>query len=128
MDRIRVLSNPVFHLSFVNHVHRFNTAHCDSGTPKRFESRHGTDLLLYKSMVLFINIIEIFTLSDLNAFTVFLIIAFDPCFVGSALVDINFDGFLWIDIALLRNLKAASLSRLAVRMKSTVRPALSTAR
>ncbi len=38
--------------------------------------------------------IEIFTLSDLNAFTVFLMIAIDPCFAGSALVDINLGGLL----------------------------------
>ena len=89
-----MLSNPVFYLSFVNHVHSFYTAHRDSGTPKRFESQHRPDLLLYQSVVLFNNFIEVFTLSDLDSFMVFLMIAIDPCFVGSALVDINLGGLL----------------------------------
>ena len=39
-------------------------------------------------MVQLNNIIEIFALSDLDSFSIFLILAFDPGFVGSALVDI----------------------------------------
>ena len=94
LDGTRGLAGPGFHLSFVNHVKSFNTPQGDSGTPKRFESKHGPNLLFDESMILFNNVIEILTLSDLNAFMVFLGVAFDSCFVGPTLVDVNLGGLL----------------------------------
>jgi hypothetical protein len=40
-------------------------------------------------VVLLNNVIEVFTFSDFNAFMVLFVKAFNPSFVGSALIDVN---------------------------------------
>jgi len=83
-----VVSGPLFHLPLVNHMDGFSPAQSNPSTPERFESQRRSDLLFDEPVVLFNHVIEVFTFSDFDPFIVFLVIAFDPCFVRSALVNV----------------------------------------
>jgi hypothetical protein len=89
LDGGPVASGPLFHLALVNHVNGFNTAQSNPSTPERFESQRRPDLLFNETVVLFNNVVKVFTFSDFNAFIVFLVIAFNPRFVDPALININ---------------------------------------
>ena len=79
-------------------------------------------------MVLFDDVVEVFDLTDLNARLSFGIVACDRRRVGTALVDRDLLRRSVPLTALRKNRSAALRSRLAVSRKSTVAPALSTAR
>ena len=83
-----MLPGPLFHLALMNHMDCFDPAQGNPSTPERFESQRRTDFLLDEPVVLFNNVIKVFTLSDLYSFMVLLVIAFNPCFVRSAFVDV----------------------------------------
>jgi hypothetical protein len=79
-------------------------------------------------MVLLDDVVEIFDLADFNARLVFRIAAFDRRRVGSAFVDCDLLRRAVLTGRLAQKRSAALRSRLAVSRKSTVAPALSTAR
>jgi len=77
----------------VNHVNCFDPAQSNPSTPERFESQRRPDFLFDESVILFNDVIEVFAFSDFNAFIVFLVIAFNPRFIGAALVDVYLGWF-----------------------------------
>ena len=79
-------------------------------------------------MILFNDVVEIFDLADLDIGIVVDVVAYDRRRVGTTFVDRDLLGNPLRPMALRRKRSAALRSRLAVKKKSTVAPALSTAR
>ena len=69
LDGRRVLPGPLFHLALMNHMDCFDPAQGNPSIPERFESQRRTDFLLDEPVVLFNNVIKVFTLSDLYSLT-----------------------------------------------------------
>jgi hypothetical protein len=59
------------------------------GTPKVLESQHRPSDAFDKSVILFDNVVEIFTMPNLNLCIALFIISGDASFIGTAFVNIN---------------------------------------
>ena len=79
-------------------------------------------------MILFDDVVQIFDLTDFDVCLMFRVVAFYRRRVGATFVNRDLLGDAVMTIALRRNRNAALRSLLAVSRKSTVAPALSTAR
>ncbi len=80
------------HLSFLDHVHEFDSNECVLGCLERFEPQHGPCHPLYTSMILLHDVIEVFHLTDDDVCAVFLVVALDGGFIGVTAVDGNLLG------------------------------------
>ena len=115
-------------LSLANHVHELDPGQDLGGRSKGFETEHGSGDAFDGAVILLDDIVEVFDLTNLHRnFLVFDDLV-DGCFIGAALVHGHFLRNLIGTHGLLENRMRAFLSRLAVSRKSTVLPALSTAR
>ena len=115
-------------LALPDHVHQLDPRERHGGRPEGFEPQHRSYQSIDGPMILLNNVVEIFGLTDLDANFVLGVETFDRRPVGAALVDRDLLRRSIMPDALLRNRRAALRSRLAVSRKSTVPPALSTAR
>ena len=59
------------------------------GRIKVFEAQHRTRFPLDSSVVLLDDVVQVFALADFNAFVMVSIKLFQPCLVGTALINVN---------------------------------------
>gem|GEM_PF-4836277 len=66
-----------FQLSFLEHVHEFNTGQGRLRRVKRFEAQHRPDYPLHPAVILFHNVVEVLHLTDYDCGVVILVVALD---------------------------------------------------
>jgi hypothetical protein len=115
-------------LTLPDHVHEFDAGKCHRGRPEGFETQHRPQQPLDGSMVLFDDVVEVFDLTDLGARFLLGIVAFDRRRVGTTLVDRDLPRRAVPFDCLAQEPQRRFAIPLAVSRKSTVAPALSTAR
>ena len=93
---------------------------------KVFEAEHWSRQSFDASMVLFNDIVQVFTLTDFDSFLIVSVILFQARVIGPALINVDQTWFAVLTNRFLQ--KAALVSRVAVKRKSIVCLCLSTAR
>jgi hypothetical protein len=103
-------------------VHDLDPGECHGGGPEGFEPKHRSRLSLDGPVILLNDVVEVFDLAHLDA----------GLGLGAVLAPllsiVTFSGVPLLPMALRRKRSGTLQSRLAVSRKSTVAPALSTAR
>ena len=80
-------NSPSSQLTLPDHVHQFNARKRYLSRSERFESQHRSCQSFNSSVILFNDVVEVLHLPDLDASLMILIVVFDRCRVGAALVD-----------------------------------------
>ena len=74
-------------LALSDHMHQFNARKRHLSRSERFEPQHRSCQSFNGSVILFNDVVEVLHLPDLDASLMILVVAFDRCRVGAALVD-----------------------------------------
>jgi hypothetical protein len=77
-------------LPFANRMHDFHTGDCTPRCPKGLEAQHWMSDPFHASMILFHDIIQIFTMTNDNPGLVRLVVVRDRCRIGPTLIDRDF--------------------------------------
>jgi len=75
------------HLSFLDHVHQLDSMQSAAGRVEGFEAEHGSNDSFNRPVVLLDEIIQVFTLTNLDGLTSFLLERLKGGGVGSAFID-----------------------------------------
>ncbi len=83
----RMGSSSTLHLSFRDHVHKFNPGQKDPGTAKILEAPHGPGTSFDRPRVLLDDVVELLTLANLDGRLTIGIDRFERGEIGTAYVD-----------------------------------------
>jgi hypothetical protein len=78
------------HLTFLEHVHEFDSAQGDAGRTEAYEPKHGSDDPLDGPMSLFNQVVQVLVLTDLDFVTGFFDERFNGGSIGSASIEGDF--------------------------------------